>query len=300
MYQIKTVASLTGINTDTVRAWERRYQAVVPMRDNKGRRLYSEANIERLKLLAGTLRQGYSIGKIANLDNNALKKLLNHHTVSGDSNHQEIINQIMSALKKYQLDRCEELLRRALISLAPLEFAQNILAPSMFQIGQLWHQEQISIAQEHMFSACIQRLVFSLINNMIPMANKQRSMIFSTLVGESHEFGILLASFLAANLRYTCHFLGTDLPGEEILLVNQHINADIIVISIVTSPPPDLIVKQLNQLAAKVGQSEIWVGGLGAQNLHERNMLPRQCLFNQTLSDFHSRATLFKADKLNQ
>ncbi len=298
MYQIKTVAALTGITTDTVRAWERRYQAIVPLRDAKGRRVYSEENIERLKLLAGTLRQGYSIGKIANLDNNALEKLLNNNNISGHANHQEIIDQIMQGLKSYQLDRCEELLRRALISLPPLEFVQHVLAPSMYKIGELWHKKQISVAQEHMFSACVQRLVFSLINNMLPMANKRRSMIFSTLAGENHEFGILLTSFLAANLRYTCHYLGKDLPGDEIFKVNQNINADIIVLSIVLSPPSDSLIEQLNDLAAGLEHTQIWVGGIGAQYLQERNMLPEQCLLNETLHDFYNKALLFKADQV--
>ncbi len=297
MYQIKTVASLTGINTDTVRAWERRYQAIVPSRDKSGRRVYSEENIERLKLLAGTLRQGYSIGKIANLDNTALKKLLNNQNVSSSDPHKELLAQILLALKKYELDRCEELLRRALISLPPLEYAQNILAPAMFQVGELWHKNQISIAQEHMFSACVKRLIYSLINNMIPIANPKHSMIFSTLAGENHEFGILLTSFLAANQRLTCHYLGVDLPAEEIIKVNQHIKAEVILLSIINSPPTDSIIEQLNYIATNIDNCQIWLGGIGAQNLHERNLLPDNCQFIETLKDFNNKTMLLNADK---
>ena len=49
-YPIRAVSKLTGIAIDTLRAWERRYGAVTPVRDSRGR-LYSDADVARLRLL---------------------------------------------------------------------------------------------------------------------------------------------------------------------------------------------------------------------------------------------------------
>ena len=49
-YPIRAVSKLTGISVDTLRAWERRYAVVDPERDERGR-LYSDADVERLRLL---------------------------------------------------------------------------------------------------------------------------------------------------------------------------------------------------------------------------------------------------------
>ena len=48
MFPVKATADLTGLTPETLRAWERRHGAVVPHRDDAGRRLYDAAMVERL------------------------------------------------------------------------------------------------------------------------------------------------------------------------------------------------------------------------------------------------------------
>ena len=49
LYPIREVARLTGVNPVTLRAWERRYGLIVPMRTESGHRLYSLTDIERVR-----------------------------------------------------------------------------------------------------------------------------------------------------------------------------------------------------------------------------------------------------------
>jgi DNA-binding transcriptional MerR regulator len=66
-YRIGSVARLTGINPDTLRMWERRYGVVDPMRTPGGGRLYTCADVERLKLIKQLVDGGDAIGSIASL-----------------------------------------------------------------------------------------------------------------------------------------------------------------------------------------------------------------------------------------
>ena len=43
MYTIKQAARLTGVSEASLRAWERRYGVVVPVRNESGYRLFDEA-----------------------------------------------------------------------------------------------------------------------------------------------------------------------------------------------------------------------------------------------------------------
>ena len=52
-YAIRIAAQRSGITPDTLRAWERRYGAVTPARSGTARRLYSDADIERLRTRFG-------------------------------------------------------------------------------------------------------------------------------------------------------------------------------------------------------------------------------------------------------
>jgi MerR family transcriptional regulator, light-induced transcriptional regulator len=66
-YRIGAVARLTGIPTDTLRAWERRYGVVAPARSGSATRLYSAGDIERLSLIKRLVDGGDAIGSVAGL-----------------------------------------------------------------------------------------------------------------------------------------------------------------------------------------------------------------------------------------
>ena len=64
---MRIVTRRTGLSADLLRAWERRYEVVKPSRSEGGRRLYSDADIERLRLLYRATLAGRSIGQVAEL-----------------------------------------------------------------------------------------------------------------------------------------------------------------------------------------------------------------------------------------
>ena len=72
-YRIGKVSRLTGVSPDTLRIWQRRYNAVVPERSETGGRLYSSADISRLKLMKALVDAGDSISSIAGLSQEALE-----------------------------------------------------------------------------------------------------------------------------------------------------------------------------------------------------------------------------------
>jgi DNA-binding transcriptional MerR regulator len=75
-YQIGTVSTLTGIDPHTIRAWERRYNAITPARSESGRRRYDDHTVERLQLLKALVDCNESIGLIAHLPDEALRDRL--------------------------------------------------------------------------------------------------------------------------------------------------------------------------------------------------------------------------------
>ena len=73
-YPIRAVSKLTGLTVDTLRAWERRYEAIKPSRAGRGR-VYSEADIRRLNLLRQAVEAGHAIGQVASLSDQRLAQL---------------------------------------------------------------------------------------------------------------------------------------------------------------------------------------------------------------------------------
>ena len=74
-HPIRAVSKMTGIAIDTLRAWERRHHAVTPVRDERGR-MYSDADVARLRLLQRAVLGGHSIGRLASLSDEQLHALV--------------------------------------------------------------------------------------------------------------------------------------------------------------------------------------------------------------------------------
>ncbi len=75
-YRSGAAAKLTGIPVETLRVWERRYQVVGPHQSEKGQRLYSPAEVTRLKVVKQLVDAGYAIGSIAALNLEQLREML--------------------------------------------------------------------------------------------------------------------------------------------------------------------------------------------------------------------------------
>ena len=65
VHGIQSAAKLSKMSPDLIRMWERRYEAVSPRRTSTQRRLYSDADVERLILLGRLVKKGHAIGNIA-------------------------------------------------------------------------------------------------------------------------------------------------------------------------------------------------------------------------------------------
>jgi len=293
MYSIKAITTLTGLPAETLRAWERRYAGISPARSDNGRRLYSQQELEKLTLLAQLTRNGHAISKIVGLDCAALHELQQQaQSLQKDWQH-PLLDQVIEALTDYRIDRCEQLLKRALLAYEPVNYVCDILLPALKKVGDLWYQDKLSIAQEHMFSCCVKRIVLSMVHSLHNAPGNGPVMLFATPSEERHEFGLLLSCLLAAVQQYRCYYLGADLPGKDIVEAIRHLQPDIIVIGLVRSPPEPITIEQLEIVvsAKETAASAIWMGGHGAEYWSRHSTLPSpNCEFIADIEQFYSKA----------
>ena len=114
-YPIRVVSRMTGLSVDTLRAWERRYQAVSPRRDGRGR-TYSDAQVSRLKQLAVLVERGHAIGTIAGLSDAALRTLEQSPAAKQSTRAAETdeidLSELLHAIKRYDLTGMEAIVNR--------------------------------------------------------------------------------------------------------------------------------------------------------------------------------------------
>ncbi len=74
-YPIGVAARLTGIQVETLRVWERRYNVIGPQVSATGRRMYAAADLERLRLIKQLVDAGHPIGSVAGVPTEQLREL---------------------------------------------------------------------------------------------------------------------------------------------------------------------------------------------------------------------------------
>tara|TARA_Y100000590_G_scaffold364121_3_gene422198 strand:- start:3059 stop:3469 length:411 start_codon:yes stop_codon:yes gene_type:complete len=74
-YRIGAVNRLTGVPPETLRSWEMRYGLVAPNRTVGGFRVYSEEDLERIRLVRSLTLSGHAVGTLVGLDIEELGRL---------------------------------------------------------------------------------------------------------------------------------------------------------------------------------------------------------------------------------
>ncbi|MFZ1291125.1 MAG: MerR family transcriptional regulator [Melioribacteraceae bacterium] len=243
-YPIKVVSNLTGLSIHVIRAWEKRYNVVVPQRSETNRRLYSKEDVEKLKLLSTASAHGYSIGTISTLNYYELKNLLNASKLSESefsTNRMDQKNEVentshldkcISAVKELNAHGLEYELYNALKDLSQPKFIDELLTPLLEDIGDMWKSGEIRIVNEHVSSAVIRKILNSLIdNNSIP--SNAPSIIIATPKGQLHELGALMIAVIASADGWNVTYMGPDLPAEEIAAAIDRLRPKIVALSIV-------------------------------------------------------------------
>ncbi len=301
-HPINFVAHRTGLSTHVIRVWERRYAAIQPQRTDTNRRLYSDADVDRLKLLNQVKAQGQSIRLIAQLPNQELKKMLTQ--VDGDklaanpaldarrNSDQEHRATLMATCKDAVLDMNEEVLARTLldasVQLPLLALLDELVGPLMTWVGERWHDGSIRVAHEHMATAAI-RSFLGRMKQIRRAGVGAPCIVISTPAGQDHEIGALMAATIAANEGWRDLYLGPNLPAQEIALAAMEANAAAVAVSIVAPGNNPSVIHEFHTLR-HVLQERIPVlagGGGVVQSRHHYDLDGVYCVDN--LAEFRDR-----------
>ena len=279
-YLISTVSKRSGVKSDLVRAWERRYQAVTPTRTAGGHRVYTDQDIARLKLLNQATGNGHSISQIARFSLDDLKKLtkdeagavipeLNRKTTSVIDRvylTEDYIEKCYAAVLAFDARMLESHFENAIVELGTEVFIEHLLTPLLTRIGERWISGELRPVHEHMTSSVFRSLTYILRNNNPRAANAPR-MIVSTPIGQLHELGALLAAIMAELSGWQVTYLGANLPAEEIAAGIKYTNACALTLSLSFATDDHVVAKELRRLKKLVGDNvAIIIGGRAASH----------------------------------
>jgi MerR family transcriptional regulator, light-induced transcriptional regulator len=279
-HPIQVVARRTGLTVDVLRAWEKRYGVVKPGRSEGGRRLYSDDDIERLRLLRRASRAGRRIGQVASLSSQELAALIREDereeveagpqpAASETTAAGFFLKACLAAMERFDSRELEDVLTRAMVTLGAQVVIEQIAAPLMRRVGEAWSQGDVGPAQEHLASAVLLRAMGELIGAVEP-SGAAPNLVAATPAGQDHEFGALFAAATAAAEGWRVTYLGANLPAEDIAAAARETGAEAVVLSIVYPREEKELEEELKELRLTLPPAvPIVAGGAALESYRE-------------------------------
>lgn len=266
LYRIQTVAKTTGVSEHSLRVWERRYGAMASHRSDAGYRLYSDADVARIRLLKELIDEGHAIGEIAALRFDQLARL---RRGAGPELREAPLpepvaatarQRFLEAIERLDSDEASRVIAAAVVAFGPFELATQIAAPILTEIGQRWSTGRFSVAQEHAASAVLRGHLAEILRAARPHP-RAPTLVVSTPEGELHELGAMLAAVVAADAGARVLYLGPSLPASDLAQAVEASAAGVAALSILAMSPRATRAA-LDDLRRALPKSvAIWVGG---------------------------------------
>ncbi len=267
---IGAVARATGLSADTIRVWQKRYGFPAPQRRPSGHRVYSLADVRRLRRISEALARGHRPGQVVRLSEPRLDALLTGAAPMGSASLHGAtpLKSLMNLVRAHDGQRLTSALLSEAAALGPIEFLRLRIVPLIEQVGQGWEKGELGIAHEHSFSERIED-VLRVVRLPFERDAAGPRITLATLAGERHGLGLQMCAVIAAVSGLVPHLLGTDLPVSEIASASRARKSAALGVSISISTGGPGSRDRLAELRRTVpAATPILVGGLGARRSH--------------------------------
>lgn len=274
-HPIRVVARRTGLTRDVLRAWEHRYGAVSPLRTPGGQRLYSDADIERLRLLRHAIEAGRRIGQLADLTRDELARLVQEderaslHVIDADrvarrqAAPERFLAQCLAAVHDMDALELDAVLCRAAASLEAMSLIDHVITPLMIEIGDLWWDDKLLPGHERMVTGVVRRTLDNLRRSV--QQAEGLGLVVATPSGQHHEIGAMLAAAAAAAEGWRVTYLGANLPASSIAMAAERTGAVAVALSLIYPADDPALAGELRTLrAALPDEIMLIVGGRSA------------------------------------
>jgi methylmalonyl-CoA mutase cobalamin-binding subunit len=278
---MRVVTRRTGLSAEILRVWERRYRVVTPARTQTGRRLYSDAEIERLHLLHRATLGGRSIGLVAALPNAALEELLRKDaeadlarttraaTARGTVPFaaERFVGEGLRALEAFDPDTLGAVLRRASVALPVIDFLEEVVSSFLDQVGTRWREGTLRPVHGHLAATVVRRV---LEQTTVSSPTPAPRLLLATMTGQAHELGAIMAGAAASAEGWAVTWLGSNLPATDIADAAVRLRVQAVGLSLVHPTTDATVSDELRRLRALLpGSITLLVGGAAAAGYAE-------------------------------
>jgi DNA-binding transcriptional MerR regulator len=261
--RIGELARRTGVPTELLRAWERRYGLVAPTRTPAGYRLYSSGDVRRVGRMRELLASGLSAAEAAR----ATLAEPESETTAG------VEPALAAASLRAAIERLDDAAAHLAFDRLLADFSldtvlEGVLLPLLHELGEGWARGEVSVAQEHFASNLVRGRVLALARGWDRGSGPRA--VLACPPGERHDLGLLIFGLALREHGWRITFLGADTPLDTIGETVRQLAPAALVLAVTDPALLDPVAAELHELAA---DTTVWLGGAGARETTDALLL---------------------------
>jgi MerR family transcriptional regulator, light-induced transcriptional regulator len=200
--RIGEFARRVGVSPELLRAWERRYGLLQPIRSDGGFRLYTSEDVERVSRMKHALEEGLSAAEAAR---RAVAQARSTEGALDDARAR-----LLAAARDYDEAAVHAVLDQALAGFALETVLRELILPVLQTVGSEWERGTLEIGQEHFITNLVRERLLALARlwgrGGGPLA------ILACPPDERHDMGLIAFGLVLRSHGWRILFLGADTP----------------------------------------------------------------------------------------
>jgi excisionase family DNA binding protein len=187
---------------------------------------------------------------------------ISHHIIKGDFNY--LIDFVLKKALSSNVDRIQQVLNGLYLGQYPLyQIYDHLVTPVLHHIGQMWVDNKLSIAEEHIASQAMRDAVIRLQGIIRLPRKKIGKALCLNFSNEFHSMALKMVSHILEHKGYKVFYTGQNTPMERIDQFFQNYRPDRVYISGTMVEDKKLLnseFKIICELSLKYG-SKLFIGG---------------------------------------
>lgn len=293
-FDIQKASESSGVSAHTIRAWEKRYQAVKPQRSVTGKRMYNQLEIERLRTLALLVNLGTSIGQIARLPNDDLQPMLDKLSTTKDryssprlstwpAPPKDILDNLLVNLQNFKMHALTQQLMGARTALSTRDFVFHLLLPLVAEARNLLAQTKLNQTQ---FQALFSVIRFYASTAITPLSEKaSRKKFYIASIDGVDTFTPIMTALLLSHYEKNFFYSHVSLPIESMFETAQALSSHVIIMHFEHQLSPQQFTRITELLPP---QLQVLIGMPGLSDMFHKNV--------QFYQSFEQLDTLLRQD----
>ncbi|NOU59786.1 cobalamin B12-binding domain-containing protein [Marinifilum caeruleilacunae] len=174
----------------------------------------------------------------------------------------ETYHQFINSLLLGDRNQCHHIINEHWEKQFPLLIIyEEMIKKAMYEVGDLWEANKISVATEHLSSGIIESILNDLQLKLKHSANKKNTVLTACVENEFHQIGIKMIGDVFEKNGWKSYFLGANTPNRELVKFASLIQPDVFAVSLSIYSHLPALEKLILAIRTKFPKHLIAVGG---------------------------------------